>query len=377
MTFRMAMCALVLLLTSPTARAADQPNVTKSVYGKMPDGAEVEHYTLTNSRETRVQLITFGAHVTSIEIADRDGKRANVTLGLNSLDEYLAHTTHFGCTVGRFANRIAKGRFALDGETYQLATNNGPNHLHGGIKSFDQVIWKAEAVKTKDSAGVRFRYLSPDGDENYPGNLDVTVVYSLNENNELIIDYKAKTDKPTIVNLTNHCYWNLAGDPSKTILGHELFLAADKYLLVNSEVIPTGEIAAVKGTPMDFSSSKKIGLRFPELLKQGLKGYGYCYVLRPPKEKLSKEKLSLAARVRDPESGRVMEIFTTQPGIQFYTGNSLDGAATNGGFQQYSAFCLETEHYPDSPNQPRFPSTVLRPGQTFHEVTVHRFSVAK
>jgi aldose 1-epimerase len=363
---------IVLLSTSSATSFAAELSVEKSAFGNLPDGSKVDQYTLSNSHNTQVKLITFGAHVTSVEVHDRNGQRENVTLGFKTLDEYLAHTAHFGCTVGRFANRIARGRFTLDDKTYQLAKNNGENHLHGGNRSFDQVLWKAKAVRTNEMVGVQFDYLSPDGDENYPGNLAVTVVYSLNEKNELAVDYKATTDKPTILNLTNHCYWNLTGDPAKKILDHELMVAADGYLRVNSEVIPTGHIDSVKETPMDFNRSTQIGLRFPTLIKQGLKGYGYCYVLRP-----SREELPLAARLYDPFSGRVMEILTTQPGLQFYTGNFLDSDPKNGGFGQHSALCLETEHFPDSPNHLQFPSTELRPGQTYHERTVHRFSVAK
>ncbi|MEK6234785.1 MAG: galactose mutarotase, partial [Planctomycetales bacterium] len=236
--FPVAASALVLFLALQPARAADQPTIAKRPFGKTPDGQEVDLYVLSNARGATVKLITFGAGVTSLEIPDRDGKKANVTLGFDNLEDYVRHTAHFGCAVGRFANRIAKGRFTLDGKTYQLATNNGANHLHGGVKSFDQHVWKAETIQDKDSAGVRFTLRSPDGDENYPGALDVAVTYSLNNKNELVMDYRATTDAPTILNLTNHCYWNLTGDPSKTILDHELLLEADQYLPVTSEVIP-------------------------------------------------------------------------------------------------------------------------------------------
>jgi aldose 1-epimerase len=349
---------------------ADDLKVKKSSYGKMPDGAQVEEYILSNDSGMTVRLISFGARVTSVEVPDRDGNSQNITLGFDNLDDYIKHTAHFGCTVGRFANRIAKGKFVLDGKHYQLNLNNGANHLHGGYQSFDQFVWKSQIVRKAQEVGVQFTHVSEDGEENYPGKLTTIVTYSINQDNELTMDYKATTDAPTILNLTNHCYWNLTGNPENTILDHELLLYADQYLLVTPEVIPTGKIVSVKGTPMDFNKMTRIGLRFPELLKAGLDGYGYCYVIRKQKKKLSK-----AATLHDPKSGRVMEISTTQPGIQFYTGNKLSGEEKNGGFKQYSAFCLESEHYPDSPNHPHFPSTVLRPGDQFHEITVHRFSV--
>lgn len=342
-------------------------------FGKTGDGQEVALHTLTNRKGMRVKLINYGATVISVETPDRDGKNANITLSFPTLDGYLQRHPFFGSTVGRYANRIAGGKFTLDGREYTLATNNGPNHLHGGRKGFDAVVWKAEPISREAApafVGVKFSYTSPDGEEGYPGTLQVSATYTLTEENELRIDYAATTDKPTIVNLTNHCYWNLAGAGSGDILGHELKLAADKYLPIDDTSIPTGELANVKGTPFDFTDFHPIGERIGELKKDPhkTKGYDHCYVLRG-----QEGKLELAAVVREPTSGRVMEILTTEPGVQLYCGNFLDGSEGGGGFKQHEGFCLETQHYPDSPNKPHFPSTVLRPGETYRSTTVHRF----
>jgi aldose 1-epimerase len=340
-------------------------------FGKTEGGQEVKVHTLTNTKGLRVRLIDFGATLISVEAPDRHGKNANITLGFPSLAGYLQRHPYFGSTVGRYANRIAGGKFTLDGKTYALATNNGPNHLHGGSKGFDAVLWKSEAVSSPDAVGVRFSYVSRDGEEGYPGTLETTVSYTLNDANELRIDYAATTDKPTVVTLTNHSYWNLAGAGSGDILKHELTLAADQYLPIDDTSIPTGELAAVKRTPFDFTQPHAIGERIGELKKEPhkTKGYDHCFVLRG-----QQGKLDLAARVTEPTSGRVMEVFTTEPGIQLYCGNFLDGSPSAGGYKQHDAFCLETQHYPDSPNKPSFPSTVLRPGQTYRSTTMHRFS---
>jgi aldose 1-epimerase len=286
----------------------------------------------------------------------------------------LQRHPYFGSTVGRYGNRIAKGKFRIGDQEYTLATNNGPNHLHGGIKAFDALVWNAKEVKTDNAAGIEFTLRSADGDEGYPGALTATVTYTLNNDNELKIEYSATTDKPTIVNLTNHCYWNLGGAGAGQILRHELTIAADKYLPIDATSIPTSEAASVKGTAMDFTSPHAIGERIDELKKppHETKGYDHCYVLRG-----QSGKLELAARVKDPSSGRVMEIRTTEPGLQLYCGNFLDGSESNGGFKQHEAFCLETQHYPDSPNQPSFPTTLLKPGQVYKSTTVHKFSVEK
>jgi aldose 1-epimerase len=347
-------------------------SVEAKPFGKTKDGTPVTVYTLISARALKVRLIDYGATLISVETPDKNGKLANITLGFPTLEGYLQRHPYFGSTVGRYGNRIAGGKFKLDGKEYSLATNNGPNHLHGGLKAFDAVMWKAEPVKEPSAVGVKFTYTSKDGEEGYPGKLDVTVTYTLTNNNELKIDYEAKTDKATVVNLTNHAYWNLAGAGSGDILKHELTINADKYLPIDDTSIPTGKPADVKGTPFDFTTPHAIGERIGELKKEPhkTKGYDHCYVLRG-----QEGKLALAARAKDPASGRIMEIFTTEPGVQLYCGNFLDGSAGGGGYKQHDAFCLETQHYPDSPNQPQFPSTVLRPGETYKSTTVHKFSV--
>lgn len=348
--------------------------VLKSDFGKTPAGEQAHLFTCTTPNGLRLTLTDYGACIVTMEVPDRAGNLANVNLGFDSLEKYLAHTAYFGCVVGRYGNRIANGRFTIDGKGYTLATNNGTAHLHGGIKGFNKHVWKGEEFKTDKAVGVRFTRRSPDGEEGYPGNLDATVTYALSNDNELRLDYQAITDKPTVVNLTNHAYWNLAGSGSGDVLGHKLTLAADQYLPVNAAMIPTGELAPVAGTPMDFTSPRAIGERIAET-KRGVPppgGYDHCYALRSKSGELAR-----AARVEEPISGRVMEVFTTEPGVQLYTANFLDGGAVNGGHKQHGAFCLETQHFPDSPNQPKFPSTLLRPGQTFKSTTLHRFSVSK
>jgi aldose 1-epimerase len=343
-------------------------------FGKTSDGHEVKVHTLSNLHGVRVRLIDYGATLISVETPDRSGKDANITLGFKTLDGYLQRHPFFGSTVGRYGNRIAGGKFTLDGKTYTLATNNGPNHLHGGRKGFDAVLWKPEPVTGPDFVGVKFSYTSPDGEEGYPGKLDTTVTFTLSNANVLRIDYAATTDKPTVVNLTNHTYWNLAGAGSGDILGHELMIAADKYLPIDETSIPTGQLAPVKGTPFDFTAPHTIGERIGELKKDRhkTKGYDHCFVLRG-----QQGQLEFAARVKEPTSGRVMEVYTTEPGVQLYCGNFLDGSASAGGYKQHDGFCLETQHYPDSPNKPEFPTTILRPGQTYRSTTEHRFSVEK
>lgn len=343
-------------------------------FGATKDGQEVNVRTLTNLKGMRVKLLDYGATLISVEVPDKSGKLANVTLSFPSLEGYLQRHPYFGSTVGRYANRIAGGKFSIDGKEYTVAKNNGPNHLHGGLKGFDAKLWKAEPLSSEEMVGVKFSYSSADGEEGYPGKLDVSVTYTLNNANELRIDYVATTDKPTVVNLTNHTYWNLAGAGSGDILNHELTLAADKYLPIDDNSIPTGVLADVQGTPFDFTQPHAIGERIGELKKEPhkTKGYDHCYVLRG-----QQGKLELAARAKDPASGRVMEVFTTEPGVQLYCANFMDGGPGGNGFKQHDAFCLETQHFPDSPNQSAFPSTVLRPGQTFRTTTMHRFSVEK
>lgn len=357
--------------TANTPKREMKMAVTTEPYGVLSDGTQVEQYVLTNNLGLRVTIITYGAMITSVEAPDREGRFANITLSRDSLADYLAGHPYFGCVVGRYANRIARGRFALDGVEYTLATNNGPNHLHGGIKGFDKHVWRAQPVQREGAVGVELVHTSPDGDEGYPGALTVTVTYTLNDDNELWIDYQATTDKPTVVNLTNHAYWNLAGAAAGDVLGHEVMLVADEYLPVDDGLIPLGPPAPVAGTPMDFTTPHTIG----ERIKQVEGGYDHCYVLRKPKP----GAMALCARVIEPNSGRVMEISTTQPAVQFYTGNFLDGTISGGGvkYEKHHGFCLETQHYPDSPNQPDYPSTVLRPGEKYHETTMHKFGVVE
>jgi len=352
-----------------TTEKKPEMSIAKTSFGKTEDGQEIDLYTCTNSNGLIVKLTNYGAIVVSVETPDRDGKLANITLGFDKLEGYLQRHPYFGSTVGRYCNRIAKGKFTLDGQEYTLAANNGENHLHGGVVGFDKQVWNAEEVKTNDGVGVKFTRRSPDGEEGYPGNLDVTAVYTLTNSNELQMVFSATTDKATPCNLTNHNYWNLAGAGSGTNEGHELQLESDKYLPVDDGLIPTGELADVKGTPLDFSSPHTIGERMKQIEADPV-GYDHCYVLRS-----QDGLLALAARVKDPGSGRVMTIHTTQPGIQLYTGNFLNGGEGAGGYHQYGAFCLETQHYPDSPNQPDFPTTILKPGETYKQTTVHKFSV--
>jgi aldose 1-epimerase len=336
-------------------------------YGKMPDGTAVSLYTLTNDKGMRVKLTNYGAITVSVEVPDKAGKVTDVTLGYDTIEGWLKSTSYFGATVGRYANRIAKGKFTLDGQNYTLATNNGENALHGGIKGFDKVVWNAEVVKAADSADVKFTYTSKDGEEGYPGNLKVTVVYSLNNANEFKAEFSATTDKPTVVNLAHHTYWNLGGPAAGDILGHLMMLSADKYTPVDAGLIPTGELKAVAGTPMDFTKPTAIGERIAQV--EG--GYDHNYVLR------AGDPIHLAAKVVDPKSGRVMEILTDQPGVQFYSGNFLDGTVTGKGgvvYKKHYGFCLETQHFPDSPNKPDFPPVVLKPGETYKHIMIHKFS---
>jgi len=341
-------------------------DVTREPFGSLPDGTTVEIYTITNHKGLKARLMTYGATLVSLEVPDRDGKLDDIVLGHDSLAGYLKASPYFGAIVGRYGNRIAKGRFVLDGVEYKLATNNGINHLHGGLKGFDEVVWAARPVKVVNAVGVRFSYLSCNGEAGYPGNLKVIVTYSLTNDNELRISYEAETDKATPVNLTHHSYFNLAGKGD--ILGHQLTLYADKFTPVNEGLIPTGEIRDVKGTPMDFSAPAAIGSRIAQV--KG--GYDHNYVLRN-----SSGALALAAIVYEPVTGRQMEISTTEPGIQFYTGNFLDGTIKGKYglvYAKHAGFCLETQHFPDSPNHPDFPSTILEPGKKLMSLTVHEFS---
>jgi aldose 1-epimerase len=352
--------------------AGKGPSVTQKPFGKTPDGTVASLFTCTNAKGTTMQVTDYGARLVALEVPDRNGNLANVTLGFDSAEKYGAHSAFFGCTTGRYANRIAKGKFSLDGKDYTLATNNGPNHLHGGNKGFDKYVWNGESVQSEASVGAKFTIRSPDGDEGFPGTLDVTVTFLLTDAHEIRIEYAAKTDWPTVLNLTNHAYWNLAGAGSGDVLGHKMFIAADNTLAVDGGLIPTGTLAPVKGTALDFMEPREIGARIADLKKgtPNLAGYDHCYVLRG-----NQGKLTLAGRVEEPECGRVMEVYTTEPGMQLYTANFLDGDAKNGGHKQHWAFCLETQHFPDSPNHPEFPTTILKPGQTYTQTTVYKFLV--
>jgi aldose 1-epimerase len=361
--------------TSDAAGTKGHLDVKRERFGAMPDGTVVHRYTLTNGRGMEVKLITYGGAIQSLRVPDRHGRGANVTLGFSDLEGYLNPANpYFGCITGRYANRIAEGRFTLDGVTYELAINNPPNHLHGGDVGFDKRVWDAEAIRGKGFVGVRFHRVSPDNEEHYPGALDTTVTYTLNNRNDLRMRYQATTTEPTIVNLTNHAYWNLAGEGTGDINDHELLLKAGHYTPVDPTLIPTGEIAPVAGTPLDFTRSTRIGQRIRDNHPQLVigRGYDHNWVLDR-----RGSGLELAARLTEPRSGRVLEVLTDQPGIQFYSGNFLDGTlyGTSGrAYRQGDGLALETQHYPDSPNHPNFPSTVLRPGDRYDTTTIYRFS---
>ncbi|MFN8376611.1 MAG: aldose epimerase family protein [Anaerolineae bacterium] len=349
------------------------PTLTKKPFGTLPDGRAVEEYTLSNNG-VEVQIMTYGGVITALRVPDRHGEVRNVVLGFADLAGYLGRNPYLGSITGRFANRIANGRFMLDGVTYNLGVNDSTNSLHGGLKGFDKRLWQAQEIRRTSEVGVALSYLSPDGEEGYPGNLSVTVTYTLNAAHELRMDYQATTDKATVVNLTNHAYFNLEGNGAGTIYDHVLTLNAERYTPVNDALIPTGELAPVAGTPFDFCEAKRIGGRVRSAHPQMVLAHGYDhnFVL-----KRSGDGLSLAARLYEPKSGRVMEVLTTEPAIQLYTGNFVDGTlvgSSGGTYRQGDGLCLETQHFPDAPNQPTFPSTVLRPGETYQTSTVLRFS---
>jgi aldose 1-epimerase len=374
--------ALLLALTLTSVECSANPTAIASVevqpFGSIASGQKTDLYVLRNSRGMAVAISNYGATVVSIKVPDRAGKFEDVGLGYETAKEYEDGSAHFGGTVGRYANRIANGSFTLAGKTYTLPKNNGENTLHGGLLSFDKKIWAAKEVPSKDGAAVEFTYVSPDGEEGFPGTMTVTVVFTLlNNKDELRIDYSASTDKPTVVNLTNHSYFNLAGQGNGDILSQTLQLNASKFTPVDAGLIPTGELRDVKNTPFDFTHPVAIGERIngtDEQLKLG-RGYDHNWVLD---RKAGVSGIELAAVAHDPKSGRVLEVLTTEPGIQFYTGNFLDGTAHGKGgkvYQQRYAFCLETQHFPDSPNHPGFPSTTLFPSRPFHSTTIFRFSV--
>lgn len=371
--------ALGLAIASVLAQADTPPRselrVQQAPFGYMPDGAPVSLYTLTNAKGMAVKLTNLGGIITQTSVPDKNGVMADVVLGFDELEPYLTKSPYFGALIGRYANRIAKGKFSIDGHHYQLATNNGENALHGGLMGFSRKLWQAESFATTSSVGVKLHLISEDGDQGYPGNLDVSVTYTLTNDNEIQVSFKAKTDKATPVNFTQHNYFNLAGKGN--ILEHNMMINADHITPIDSSLIPTGELATVEGTPFDFRKPHTIGERINHTNQQLSFGNGYDhnFVLR---QKMPNEYV-LAAKVVEPNSGRVLEVFTDQPGIQFYTGNFLDGTLTGKGqtYQVRSGFCLEPQHFPDSPNHSNFPDTILKPGEEYSMKMSYKFSVLK
>jgi len=376
MRLRRKLFLLIVLLASCTLIAQAQATVTKAPFGTA-DGQSVDLYTLRNVHGVEAKITNYGGILTSLKVPDRNGKFDDVVLGFNDLDTYLKGHPYFGALIGRYGNRIAKGRFTLNGVEYKLAVNNGENTLHGGIKGFDKVVWTGKEMKTKAGPSVVLTYLSKDGEEGYPGNLNVRVVYTLTNNNELKIEYSATTDKDTVTNLTHHSYFNLAGEGNGDILSHRVTINANRFVPTDAGSIPTGELRKVAGTPFDFLTAHAIGERInqdEEQLKLG-NGYDHTWVIngRPG-------TLRVAATAYETTSGRTMQVWTTEPGVQFYTGNFLDGTLTGKSgkiYQRRFGFCFETQHYPDSPNQPSFPTTTLRRGATYRSTTIYRFGSKK
>jgi aldose 1-epimerase len=360
------------------AIVAQRGSITSQPYGTTADGRAVEEYILTNANQVEVRLMTYGGTVTSVVVPDRDGVMKNISLGFNNLADYEAKSPYFGCITGRYANRIANATFTLDGTAYPLAANDGVNALHGGVNGFNKYVWKAEPIKQEGEVGVSFHRISPDGEEGYPGTLDVTVVYTLTDDDALQIAYTATTDAPTVINLTNHSYWNLCGEGEGDITDHILWVDADRYTPTNETLIPTGELASVEGTPFDF--------RLPKPLRPGQRssheqivmahGYDHNFVLN---RKAGNASIRLAARIYEPMCGRSLEVWTDQPGLQVYAGNFLNGSLVGASgrlYRQSDGFALETQHFPDSPNQPNFPTTVLRPGEVYQTTTIYKFGAA-
>jgi aldose 1-epimerase len=367
--------AIALLAVGAQAKESKQKMKTeKQAFGTLPDGTAIDLYTLTNANGVEMRVITYGGIVVSLKTPNRNGKLEDIVLGFDNLQGYLDKSPFFGALIGRYGNRIGNARFTLDGKTYQLPKNDGDNTLHGGVKGFDKVVWTAKPLQVKDGAALELTYVSKDGEQGFPGTLSVRVVYTLNNKNEWRIDYSATTDKETVVNLTQHSYFNLAAGAAANDLDHEMYINADRFTPVDKGLIPTGELRAVKGTPMDFTKPMTIGAHINDAYDQLQLGGGYDHnwVLNK-----SGNGMTLAARVHEPTTGRVLEVWTTEPGIQFYAGNFLDGTITGKGGKVYVkryGFCLETQHFPDSPNKPNFPSTVLKPGQKYTTTTVYKFS---
>ncbi len=361
-------------LVGCASMSKSHPPITKADFGKTADGTPVEIYTLQNANGAEAKIMTYGGIVQSLSMPDKNGKMADVVLGYDNLQGYIDKTPYFGALIGRYGNRIGGAQFTLEGKTYTLATNNGPNSLHGGLVGFDKVVWTARPLATTHGPALILTYLSKDGEEGFPGNLLITAIYSLRDDNALELQFTAKTDQPTVVNLTHHSYFNLAGQGNGDILGHVVYINADKTTPVDSTLITTGEFADVTGTPFDFRTPTAVGARINDtntVLQYG-PGYDHNWVVNKPLG-----QLGLAARVKEPTSGRVMEVWSDEPGVQFYAGNFLDGTITGKGgavYQIHTGFCLEPQHYPDSPNKPNFPSVVLLPGQTFHNTIIYKFS---
>jgi aldose 1-epimerase len=378
---RTLLCALLfvgeLLLAGSLSSQGMRGTIRKESFGKTASGQPVDLYTLSNKKGMEVAITNFGGTVVALKVPDRTGKAADVVLGFDTLEGYEKGTAYFGATIGRYGNRIGGGQFSIDGKTYTLPKNNGNNTLHGGIVGFDKKVWKAREIASTDGQSLEMSYLSADGEEGFPGNLSVKVAFTVPaDRNELKIDYTASTDKDTVLNLTNHSYFNLAGEGNGDILDHVLTLHAKQFTPVDQTLIPTGELRAVAGTPLDFTSATAIGKRINENDEQLVfgKGYDHNWVLASD----GRKSLTLAAEAYDPKSGRKLEVLTTEPGVQFYSGNFLDGSVKGKGNKAYgqrAAFCLETQHFPDSPNHPNFPSTLLKPNSVFHSQTVFRFSV--
>jgi aldose 1-epimerase len=371
----MALLGVALMPVTPVNSAEMAKPMEKKAFGTTPDGKTADVYTLTNKNGMQVTITNYGGAVVSVMVPDKSGKLGDVVLGYDTLEGYVTDKNFFGALIGRYGNRIGHAEFKIDGTTYTLAKNNGENSLHGGLKGFNKALWDAKDISKDGEPSLELKYVSKDGEEGFPGNLSVTVVYTLTNKNELKIDYSATTDKKTVVNLTNHSYFNLSGPGSGDILKETLRVNADKFTPVDSGLIPTGELKSVEGTPFDFRKPTEIGARIEaddEQIKLG-KGYDHNFVLNKEKP----NALTLAARVEDPASGRVMEVWTTEPGVQFYTSNFLDGSIHGKGGIAYgrrTALCLETQHFPDSPNKPSFPSVLLTPGQKYHTTSVYKFS---
>jgi aldose 1-epimerase len=374
LAFTVVVLASLFPRTGLASPPTGKPGVKKESFGTLPDGTSVDLYTITNAQGMEIRATNYGGIVVSLRVPDKKGNLDDIALGFDDLKGYLANTPYFGAIIGRYGNRIANGKFTLDGKEYTLARNNGPNSIHGGLKGFNKVVWQGESFQGPAGVGIILSYTSKDGEEGYPGNLKTKVTYTLTDKNEWIIDYEAVTDKATPVNLTEHTYFNLAGEGKGDVLGHLLQLNASRFTPVDQNLIPTGELRPVKSTPLDFTQPTGIGARIDADYEQLRLGHGYDHnfvIDRKDSDPV------LAARVKEPTSGRVLEVYTTEPGVQLYTGNFLDGTITGKGghvYKQRFGFCLETQHFPDSPNNPDFPTTVLRPGQTYHSRTIYKMS---